>query len=253
MLNSKIKFIKENLLPEVLADTLEITHVEECTEEYYNKYEDMAINSQIGFAAKYKNQKVLVNFFDGIGYRSGANTTKVVVISHIQENNIGLIGNEYYDWASDVDGVCQELHDLIRNFCFGNNENEGIYDDDCEFIYNSVRNLQALEFIVVDESIDRDVTKRQSQIDAIQRLAKASQEASSGVLFQVFVICGNQLECLYQNLTKDEAEVLYIKYANEWYRHDGTFDNVDDIQNYRDSEEYLDEEDMANVVMEVMK
>ena len=82
--------------------------------------------------------------------------------------------------------------------------------------------------------------------------AKASREVSSGVLYQVFVVCNNALERLYQNLTKDEAEALYVKFANEWYRYDGTFDNVDDIQNYRDSGEYLDKCDMANVVMETM-
>lgn len=253
MLNKKIEYIKKNLLPEVLADTLEITHVAEHSEEYYNKDDDMAINSQIGFAATYKNQEVLINFFDGIGYRDSDKKTKVTVLKYIQENDIGVLDDGYYYWMSDASEVCEELHDLIHNFCFEEtDETESLYDKDCEFVYNSFIELQAIEFIVVDEKIHRDITKRQSQIAAIQRLAKASQEASSGVLYQVFVICDNALERLYQNLTKDEAEALYVKLANEWYRYDDTFTNVDEIEEYENSEEYENNGDVSNVTMEIM-
>ena len=256
MLGKKIEYIKKNLLPEVLADTLEITHVAEHSEEYYNKHSDIGINNQIMIVGVYKNQEVKINFFDGIGYRDSERKTKVVVARYSKDENIEICDASHYYLCSEDYPICQELHGLIDSFCFKDadeeDEPESLYDKDCEFVYNSVMSLQAIEFIVVNEKIHRDITKRQTQVDAIQRLAKASQEASGGVLYQVFVICDNALERLYQNLTKDEAEALYVKLANEWYRYDGTFINIDEIQEYRDSEEYLDSDDMANVVMEIM-
>lgn len=106
MLSKKIEYIKANLLPEVLADTLEINHVAECSEEYYNKYNDMAINSQIGFVATYKNQEVLVNFFDGIGYKNGDRISKVTILKHVPDlslANYWYSNDETFSTLQEVD------------------------------------------------------------------------------------------------------------------------------------------------------
>jgi len=79
-------------------------------------------------------------------------------------------------------------------------------------------------------------------------------------LYQVVVIHMTELEKLYQFLTKEQAEKLFIKEAKSWYNEDGLEEFVGDdgqydieiLEEYYGSEPYLDNEDLAHVFMEPM-
>lgn len=253
MLSKKIEIVKE-LLPEELA-MLEITEIAQCSEEYYNKFTEMGINSQIGIKVLYEDTALQINFFQGIGYKHDEVKSKVVVT--VPKENIGLIDNGFYYWNSDEDNVCQKLWNQIKQFCYGgiddnNEEVDGLFQEDCEFIYNAVKELEKAEFIIVDEKIHRDLSKRRHQIQTIQTLVDAVSEISCSFLYQVHVVYENRLTVLEQHLTKEKALERYLHLANYWYKCESTFVTEEDVLNYVNSEECLDNDYNVNVVMEVM-
>ena len=66
-------------------------------------------------------------------------------------------------------------------------------------------------------------------------------------MYQVFTIVDNELVGLYQNLSKKEAVEKYISEANKYYNYDGDFETEKDVEDYRYSEQYQENQDMANI------
>jgi hypothetical protein len=139
-----------------------------------------------------------------------------------KENAYDFFMKAKVDGAGDV--ISSTLNDLGFEVC-------------SEYEYENIRSIRGLM-----HSMFNDLIKLCKKVVDLKNLNK----------FQVFVICNNSLERLNQNLSEKDAKQLYLKYANEWYRFDGTFTSVEEVENYENSERFLDDGNEANVTWEAM-
>jgi hypothetical protein len=69
--------------------------------------------------------------------------------------------------------------------------------------------------------------------------------------WQVYLVHENNLEILEQNLTKAEAETMFVSIANTWFKTDTKFTDTISVIEYQESEEFLDFNE-PNLTMELM-
>jgi len=95
--------------------------------------------------------------------------------------------------------------------------NEPLKCDNGDIVYDIANDLENLDFLIIDERINI----KKPNIQSIKELGEKYYKVARGNMYQVHVVVDNELQEIFQNLTKDEAEILYLQKCHEWYKEGG--------------------------------
>jgi len=123
-------------------------------------------------------------------------------------------------------------------------------------MYSDLEKLKTSLFDIADEELEDLAYENKQMAETLSSMGisqdKISTICSGSSMFQVYIISNNDLVALHQTLTKEEAEEFYLQYANEYYRFDGTFKSIDEVESYKNSEQFYNDANEVNIVMEMM-
>ena len=160
--------------------------------------------------------------------------------------------------------IKDDIAELYNNFIFN-------YDSKQEFLINQINclnhNISIDEQMVYkhlhpsfenpdyefyDDGYTQTVTKVEMKPSKVQ----------TNKLYQIIVLCDNELEILIQNLSEEDMQKQYTALCNKWYQSESLekfknnnkddYDSFEIYDAYKTSEDYFDSDDRANVIWEVM-
>ncbi len=238
------------------------------------KYNEEAVFNNAQFALKINHEMVDKPFwivvFDGANHYQ--ESSQIVIASLLRPYmNMPVLKVCDISSSNNVDFEGKEIIvQLVEAFeCVFFKEHEtGLYTDGAEpltydypeIIYDVAHELEQVDFAIIDMAIALD----NPDINSVKELGEKYLKIAGGNMYQVHVVADNELQEIFQNLTKDEAEILYLQKCHEWYEEGGVYAyqklyvgedksmRENDFDEYYGSDQYYEAEDNAHVVMEVM-
>ena len=238
------------------------------------KYNEEAVFYNAQFALKIKHELVEMPFwivvFDGANYRE--EKSQIVIATKrrpymnqpvLKVDDISLLENDDFDGKETVSQLVEAFE-----YVFFREDESGLYTDGAEplvienpdIVQDIAESIEEIDFVVVHAKINRN----NPCINSIKEIGEKYYEAARGNMYQVHIVAYNELQEIFQNLTKDEAETLYLQKCHEWYKEGGicAYQKLyvgedksmreNDFDDYYGSDQYYEAEDNAHVVMEVM-
>jgi hypothetical protein len=98
---------------------------------------------------------------------------------------------------------------------------------------------------VVTPGVERFI-KEEAEI-IIESLKKFDRGTGT---YNVYIVEMNEIIFFDMYLNLDDATKLFVDKANQYYNFDGVFKTEQDVNDYRFSDDYLDSNDIYNIVME---
>jgi len=156
-----------------------------------------------------------------------------------------LYPNFIFNYNDKRDFLIQQIASLNHNISL-----------DEQIVYKNYHpNFENNDYKIYDDGYKQTVTK--IDIEPSHRVSKISKK-----LYQIIVLCDNELEILLQNLSYDDMKKEYLILCKEWYIQDSLekfkIENKDDYDEmeiydaYKISEDYFSADDRANVIWEIM-
>jgi len=277
MLEKKIKILSEyGAIPSGL-EYIRLWQIENAVGNTYDyngvKYYEETVFNNAQFALKINHKLVEKPFwivvFDGANH--WYENKQVVMASWEQPimttpvfkvEDISLSDNEDFDEKETVAQFVEAFE-----YLFFKKDESGLYSsgneplkcDNGDIVYDIANDLENLDFLIIDERINI----KKPNIQSIKELGEKYYKVARGNMYQVHVVVDNELQEIFQNLTKDEAEILYLQKCHEWYKEGGicAYQKIyvdeksmreNDFDEYYGSDQYYEAEDNAHVIMEVM-
>ncbi|WP_418181312.1 hypothetical protein ACNSOL_12455 (plasmid) [Aliarcobacter lanthieri] len=232
-MKNKIEKLGLNLDKEIEILNIKSESYEFSSHKYSNGcYE----NNLLSFEMKFKGVDFFINFFRGANYRE-------------EETEVSFITKEYPDIS--FQGFFTQEDDERELVADGSYELE----EELLKIMGSVHNQ--IDFYDC-------VLKFADSMQDIKNLKRDLFSLASGKLYTVSVVAFNNLEEYHSFLEKEEAEELFVKLCEKWYREDGlenykeyleSNDFIVDLtsyEQYHGSEFYHDSCDNAKVSLDIM-
>ena len=238
------------------------------------KYNEEAVfcNAQIAFKINHKmvEKPFWIIVFNGANYwfENEQITMAAWEIPHMKHP---VLKFEDISLPDNIDFEGKEtVAQLVEAFgCVFFKEHEtGLYTDGAEplvrekadIVRDIAEDLEQIDFVVINTRISID----DPNISSLKDFGEKYFEVARNNMHQVHIVIDNELQEIFQNLTKDEAEILYLQKCHEWYKEGGicAYQKLyvgedksmreNDFDEYYGSDQYYEAEDNAHVVMEVM-
>lgn len=231
-LDKKIAII-EDIFPSELFKEFDIHKVDQVyNSEYSNKYNQLGFTSIIKVETLYKEHKISIVLYHGIGYRSNEYIDNLIVAS-VDDNEATLMDEAlYYKKQKPSTPIIDALYAELYSFYFdGDADQEGICYENPYFIEETAEKLEISEFVLVEMRIPRE----KPELNSLKDLGEKYFALASGNLYFVSVVAYNEIKFFKANLKKEEADELYVLKANEWLQNDKPFDTIEDVEKYLES------------------
>lgn len=278
MLEKKMEIIREYGIVPSGTEYGKFWNIEDVIGSTYDyngvKYNEEAVFYNAQFALKINHKLVDKTFyivvFHGANFYAEENTIVIATWNRpymnqpvLKVDGISLLDNENFDGKETVAQIVEAYECLF----FVKHET-GLYTDGAEplifenqnIVHDIAEDLENIDFVIVNEKINIS----SPNISSIKELGEKYFKIARNNMYQVHVVVHNELQEIFQNLTKDEAETLYLQKCHEWYKEGGVCAyqklyvgedksmRENDFDEYYGSDQYYESEDNAHVVMEVM-